>query len=487
MSPDGNGSTADGQHNRKCQQMTAATAAAANDLNSDSRRRESSTQWSEQDIIGNDRIGYDSSRDINSHFYAINERPVDDISLEFFYKPHTISLLTVSIVAVFFTAFQRSGDGADHSLEDNICDGLLCVVFFFLIISMLTFPNGPFTRPHPAVWRLIFGLSVLYLMALLYLLFQNFATVKSIMYWFYPDLKHFRIDSEKQYAINCSDTSVQRIWNTVDVFAWGHFFGWTMKAILARHYGICWTISVTWEITEMAFAHLLPNFAECWWDSIVLDVLICNGLGIWFGMWICRMLEMRTYKWESIKDIQSTSLRIRRMLLQFTPADWEHVHWFDQSRPYVRFLAVTQLVIFWQMTELNTFFLKHIFDVPPDHPLCLIRLALVGLIVAPSVRQYYTYVTDKRCKRVGTQCWVFGAIMLTEALVCIKFGLNIFAQTQIQNIISWLVIQLLLSIFCISMCILWAKYTDTGGYESLDDYRINSKPMVTISSSSVSS
>jgi phosphatidylserine synthase 1 len=130
---------------------------------------------------------------INNHFYAINERPVDDISLEFFYKPHTISLLTISIFAVFYSAFTRN----DSSLEANIWSGLLCVVFFFLIISILTFPNGPFTRPHPAVWRMVFGLSVIYLMGLLYILFQNYQTVKSIMYWFYPDLKTFRIDLEK--------------------------------------------------------------------------------------------------------------------------------------------------------------------------------------------------------------------------------------------------------------------------------------------------
>ena len=131
--------------------------------------------------------------DINSHFYAINERPVDDISLDFFYRPHTISLLTISIGGVLYTAFTRN----DANLEANIWSGLLSVVFFFLIISILAFPNGPFTRPHPAVWRLIFGLSVIYLMSLLYILFQNYKTVKSIMYWFYPDLQSFRIDSER--------------------------------------------------------------------------------------------------------------------------------------------------------------------------------------------------------------------------------------------------------------------------------------------------
>ena len=40
-------------------------------------------------------------------FPSINERPVDDISLEFFYKPHTITLLLISIGAVIYSAFTR--------------------------------------------------------------------------------------------------------------------------------------------------------------------------------------------------------------------------------------------------------------------------------------------------------------------------------------------------------------------------------------------
>lgn len=52
---------------------------------------------------GNSAVA-DESRDAFSY---INERPVDDISLEFFYKPHTITLLAVSIAAVIYTAFVR--------------------------------------------------------------------------------------------------------------------------------------------------------------------------------------------------------------------------------------------------------------------------------------------------------------------------------------------------------------------------------------------
>lgn len=52
---------------------------------------------------------------------------------------------------------------------------------------------------------------------------------------------------------------------------------------------------------QVQFAHLLPNFKECWWDALVLDVLVCNGLGIWLGLKICSVLEMREYKWVSIR------------------------------------------------------------------------------------------------------------------------------------------------------------------------------------------
>lgn len=44
---------------------------------------------------------------ITNTFTAINERPVDDISLDFFYKPHTITLMLLSIIGVMYCAFVR--------------------------------------------------------------------------------------------------------------------------------------------------------------------------------------------------------------------------------------------------------------------------------------------------------------------------------------------------------------------------------------------
>jgi len=395
-------------------------------------------------------------------FERMNEKPVDDISLGFFYKPHTVTLLAVSIIGVMYFAFIRD----ENNLQENIWSGMLCVVFFFGIISMLAFPNGPFIRPHPAVWRILFGLSVLYLMLLMFLMFQKYETIMGIIHWFFPELVDFHIDQEREYGVNCSDLTWERFWGNVDVFATGHFLGWMFKALLIRHLGILWAISALWEFTEIAFAHLLPNFVECWWDALILDVLLCNGFGIWCGLQLCKLLEMREYKWASIKDITSTGGKIKRAVMQFTPESWTHVRWLDPKCSYMRFLAVVQLVLFWQVTELNTFFLKHIFEMPPSHPLVIGRLLFIGLVVAPSVRQYYVYITDTRCKRMGTQCWVYVAIMFSEGILCIKNGKELFKQTQAVNIIVWIIVQFLVSIFFLLGCVVWHKLMDNGAQTS---------------------
>lgn len=342
-------------------------------------------------------------------------------------------------------------------MKDNIWAGIVCVIFFFCVISVLAFPNGPFTRPHPAIWRMIFGMSVLYLMFLLFLMFQDYKAIMGIFYWFDPQLENFKINMDKEYGVNCSIVTIQKLYEHMDCFAVAHFLGWLFKAILIRHAGILWCISVMWEITEIQFAHLLPNFVECWWDAILLDILLCNGLGIWIGLKVCKVLEMREYKWVGLRGISSTTGKIKRAVLQFTPESWTAVRWMDPKCTYMRFFAVCQLVIFWQVTELNTFFLKHIFEMPPSHPIVIVRLILVGLFTAPSVRQYYIYATDTTCKRMGTQCWVYCAIMFCEAILCIKNGKELFSQTQATKVIWWLLIQAVLSFVFVLGCMMYHK------------------------------
>ncbi len=60
-------------------------------------------------------------------------------------------------------------------------------------------------------------------------------------------------------------------------------------------------------------------------------------------------------------------------------------------------------------------------------------------------RQYYTYVVDKQCKRLGSQAWVFVCIALSELILNIKFGLDLFSQTQISKMVIWVVVNVVIS------------------------------------------
>lgn len=52
-----------------------------------------------------------SKDDVNYrlHFRMINEQQVEDITLEFFYRPHTITLLSFTILSLMAFAFTRWG------------------------------------------------------------------------------------------------------------------------------------------------------------------------------------------------------------------------------------------------------------------------------------------------------------------------------------------------------------------------------------------
>ena len=42
----------------------------------------------------------------------------------------------------------------------------------FLLFALLQFPDGLFIRPHPAFWRVVMGAAVIYLVLLVFFVFQ---------------------------------------------------------------------------------------------------------------------------------------------------------------------------------------------------------------------------------------------------------------------------------------------------------------------------
>ena len=67
---------------------------------------------------------------------------------------------------------------------------------------------------------------------------------------------------------------------------------------------------------------------------------------------------------------------------------------------------------------------------------------------------------------MGTQCWVYCAIMFCEGILCIKNGKALFSQTHGSKVVSWLLIQAALSILFVSGCIFWHRYVQVGNCEN---------------------
>lgn len=234
------------------------------------------------------------SLDSQHHYDDFNYSYRDPINptLNFLYKPHSISVLIAIIGYFIWTAFCGSSNAVEGSVSVNYLKGFGVAVVVFIFIGILNLRNGPFIRPHPAFWRAVLAASIAYLLFLIVILFQEKSEARRIISLFDPSLGHPL--PERSYAEDC-----RLCWESIapqlDVFVLAHIFGWYAKSLILRDVWLCWIISIMFEVMEYTLEFQLPNFAECWWDHWILDVLICNSLGIWMGMKTFDYLSMKVF------------------------------------------------------------------------------------------------------------------------------------------------------------------------------------------------
>ncbi|RAL40221.1 unnamed protein product [Cuscuta campestris] len=359
------------------------------------------------------------------------------------YKPHTITLLFIG--ACFLIWASGALDPESTSISDrsvSVKRGVWAMVAVYLAYSLLQAPSTVLTRPHPAIWRLVHGMAVIYLVLLTFFLFQKRDDARQFLKYLHPDLG-FELP-ERSYGVDCRiyipesrTNKFKNVYDTLfDEFVVAHILGWWGKAIMIRNQPLLWVLSIGFELMELTFRHMLPNFNECWWDSIVLDIFICNWFGIWAGMRTVRYFDGKTYQWVGISQQPNIIGKVKRTLGQFTPACWDKDEWHPLLGPW-RFLQVLSLCVGFLTVELNTFFLKFCLWIPPRNPLIIYRLILWWLIAIPTIREYNSYLQDRKpVKKVGSFCWLSLAICIVELLMCIKFGHGLFPEPMPK----WLVV-----------------------------------------------
>lgn len=366
--------------------------------------------------------------------------PIDP-HLKFLYQPRSLTVLAACSVGLLYGAFWASGHG---SPIDDAKRGLLAAFLVFTFIGMLLLPNGPFIRPHPAIWRAVLAASIFYLLLLIVALFMDLPVARVLIGLVDGSLG--RPLPEKSYAEDCRLTW-STLWAQIDFFVFAHVFGWYAKALILRDQWICWILSVMFEVMEYSLEFQLPNFAECWWDHWILDVLLCNWLGIWAGMKTCEYLSMKTYNWRSVRDIPNVAGKIGRSIAQLTPHSWITFDWAS-TRSFKGYLTTCLLITFFLGSELNAFYLKYLLWIPPEHPINTIRVILHGLAGCTAVRELYQYVSDPECGKLGAQVAVLSMIIIVETLISVKWSRGQFPNPIPTNVVRfWIAFSLLLVIF----------------------------------------
>jgi len=98
-------------------------------------------------------------------------------------------------------------------------------------------------------------------------------------------------------------------------------------------------------------------------------------------------------------------------------------------------VSLTAVVWLFLIAEINSFYLKTLFWIPPPHWLNISRLIVLSFAAASSCAEYYMFTTDVNCVKIGQQAWVLVAIVATEILVVFKFSRDVITKVPPTSII----------------------------------------------------
>jgi len=334
--------------------------------------------------------------------------PINSICRIYVKRSHTVTTLCGATFAIIL--FEYLNRTRFH-FNEIIC-GMIASVLMYLTFAVCCFPDGAFVRPSPAFWRVVLGVTILYLMIVVFAIFQDITSLRTWLTYFDEGLGNPL--KEKSYAEDCAlfDTDHPKgllgpLIDSIDFFVFAHAAGWAVKFMIIRDWTICWICSIGFELCELMFRYILPNFWECWWDHLLLDLFGMNLLGMWIGYKINKAITAKPYEnWrcvDSVMDADKPKKGVRAMF-------WSVETW-----------SAWLFIIYCTLSfDVNYFFVKAILWLEPSHWLVFVRAVPLVLAACHSARQAYDYMNNPNRSSIGVQLWVFIAVLLVEIVFIIK-------------------------------------------------------------------
>ncbi|OMJ87750.1 hypothetical protein SteCoe_10497 [Stentor coeruleus] len=349
------------------------------------------------------------------------------------YGSQLLFLLTIAYIsqALFFTS---------DSTVYNVKAGLLGVVLVFVAQSSLRPYKTPFSRVRDRWCRVGARLGLVYIGILVFLLFQKSEDARMLPKFLEPSYgKELAMRSEN-YDRNC-ELNYENVSKIIDFYVLVHFFNWLLASFIIRDYYILHIWSILDELIELSLKNIRPNFCECWWDSLVLDVILANTLGIYVGMTIVKWIGSMKYDWLGRNGTKSIK-------------EWKA--WKDHRY----FQGAFCLMIFVSANFVTGFTVSNSLWIPPPSNMNIIRLVIWFIIGALGFREAYddmrTWGTPFRAeKQIYAQYrWTAWMMQCCEILLSWKFREN--AGNRLEETIPLHVI--FIWTFCIGGCLIYWVY-----------------------------
>eukprot|EP00923_Selenidium_pygospionis_P047049 GHVN01081202.1.p1 GENE.GHVN01081202.1~~GHVN01081202.1.p1 ORF type:complete len:496 (-),score=16.03 GHVN01081202.1:119-1606(-) len=364
-------------------------------------------------------------------------------------KPAQLTFGLLLLGILFFL-----GGSSKININDASVGARSAYAFVWLSLTVYCFlqtRDGLMVRPHPGVWRVVHGAALTHFVIMVILAALEPSLGRQFLALLLPDiadsitLRHVdpfegTCDLDCRFSFRTLFVQLGKLWFPC------HLFGWLGKMVIYRSWVFCQVYSIAFELCELSFQWLIPEFKECWWDSIVLDALIANMLGMCLGVYLLRWLRSYPYDWAGTRP------RYVKLAVTFLPFTWSDYHWSFFSSVGglldAMWLLMTSLLV-----ELNSFFIMASLGIPASHYFQLARLIMILLLAAPAVAEYHNYVQDRGNdnRRLGHNSWLILMTAIIEVIVCAKYGRDRFDRvTPSYDILAaWFVSIALFGLWCV--------------------------------------
>jgi len=343
--------------------------------------------------------------------------------IEFHEKPRQVSFGSLLIGTILIIAFMNDTEDFTTAARKSLFGCLIAIVVYCILQTK----DGLMIRPHPMVWRAVHGLYLGYFVLLVFFLILPPKAGITFLHDIFPDISGgsgavFEMISKKAPAhLLPSDCEItpSNIWRQfTSIWFLAHVMGYWGKMCLYRDWQMCSTYSIGFEVVELSLVWLVPEFEECWWDSVFMDVLGANMIGMILGRWTLHYLSCRDYDWEPTNRNAHFWQHFKNLASKFTPFSWSDYHWPTDEKGW----ALTGLTwISSIVIEFNTFIILHGLVLRPSHWLHTARLILIGAQALQSVPEWYEYARG-RTDRIGHNCWLMFIAMFLELFIGFRYG-----------------------------------------------------------------